>query len=166
MSKCKCCNTEISTLASCPVCGMVSLVESEKDDKFIGEMVRDYLKNLFGDRKLYIITYEYELKGNSFVEPKTEHMELCKLCDYKFGKVIMSDQIFESIPSNKEFTLTIVIKNGSDVELRKELAIKPDAVVPRDRVGVVFGDGLNVGVAVNDAKIACSEMFSVKSKVQ
>ena len=162
MFKCKCCNTLIKAEASCPVCGMAAIIDSEEDDAFLKSMVSDYLKNLFGNRKLCVKGYDYELSDNDVRETNTEYIERCNLSDYRYGKKIFSDKTFESIPSDKAFIVTAVIMNGGKKESEKELKIKPVAVVQRDKIGVVFEEGLNVRLIVNDERKACSESFSIK----
>ena len=170
MIRCDCCNSIISTEAKCSVCGLPIIIdaetnadESEKYSIIRRDVVKDYLNALFGNSTLAVVTYEYEIVDNSISEPQIGYRELCKLSDYRPGAKTDFISDYDSIPSDSEFMVTLLVLSNNRIINQMEIPIKPKSVVPRDSIGIIFKDGLKMKIVVNDEKIACSDDFFIKN---
>ncbi|MDO5538808.1 MAG: hypothetical protein Q4F83_01870 [Eubacteriales bacterium] len=166
--KCYVCGKENlnAALSRCPQCGfpMLRTVGGEQAQDEIQKMVRDYQEKYFGNAKISVTSYSYEIQeSNLKLREKFMTVLAERYLDLDKGEISWSEQSFAGIDEGENFVLKVLIE-VNEKKVQKEISMTASKTKSLWKIGVLPEDGISFCIVVGEKEnYARSERISLSA---
>lgn len=162
--KCYVCGKENPDAAHCSQCGfpLLKIVGGEQAQDEIQKMIRDYREKYFGDAKIGVTSYSYELQERNLkLHEKFLTVLAERYRDLKRGEITWSERSFARIDAGENFVLKILIEMD-EKKIQKEILMTAPETNGSWRIGILPEDEISFYIVVGQTEnYAKSERISL-----
>lgn len=155
-NKCMCCGYDMGTAPYCRICGKspVSVTGGAVDSQRLEQMARMYISEKLKDIRVLVRCYSYDCTEEAVTEEGNEYAEICSADRYRVGDTFFPELSFESVPSDREFTVDVRISgNGADRDY--SLVMRPTESLSHSRIGLCFTECMRARLVVESDNSSC-----------
>lgn len=153
--KCYVCGKENldTALSHCSQCGfpLLKIVGGEQARDEIQKMVRDYREKYFGNAKIGVTSYSYELERNLKLHEKFLTVLTERYLDLKRGEIAWSERSFAAIGAGEIFVLKVLIEMD-EKKVQKEISMTAPETSSPWKIGVLPEDEVSFSIVVGETE--------------
>lgn len=139
--------------ADCPVCGYPDYIVPNMKPEMLKKMqmwADDHRKDVLNGIEVDIYAYSHEMRDNKLRQKSVDIVKICDAQELSFDDIFWLNEKFARIDTDKELTLTVVIKKAGTEVKKQEFSFKAPDLKDFWYIGAQLTEGLGVRLIVGN----------------